>query len=179
MWEPEICEPEIYKLSNFQHLQELSFIGSESRDEACDRKTKNTADILSFFYLPNLQHMSASIENPDKWSWPAPHAHAPTLSKLKSLDLRKIREGYLGEILAVTKNLETLCWKWYYDNDVWDDFAVTQTLNLNQTGTALSHVQKTLKDLTITADCQPAAAVGDQFFSWVKSRGFIESFGKI
>lgn len=165
------CEPSNYKLANFQHLQGLSFIRFESRDEACDRKVKNTANILPFFYLPNLQHMSASIDNPDKWSWPTPQAHAPIPSKLKSLDLMNIREGYLGEILAVTKNLETLRWKWYYDNGVWDDFAVTQTLDLDQVGAALSHVQETLTDLTITADCQPAPAVSDQFYPGLQAVG--------
>ena len=64
--------------------------------------------------------MSASIQNPDKWAWPAPYRPVP--SKLKSLDLKIIREGCLGELLAVTKNLETLRWKWYYDFSVEDDF---------------------------------------------------------
>lgn len=170
-----ICEPGSFKLGNFQHLQELSFIHRESRDEACDRKVKNTADILPFFYLPNLQHVSASIENPDKWAWPAPHAPVPP--KLKSLDLTNIREGYLGEILAVTKSLQTLRWKWYHDSGVEDDF-ITQTVDLDQIATALSHVQGTLTDLAITADCQPAAAVGDQFFPGLEAVGSLTALVK-
>lgn len=167
-----ICESGIYKLGNFQHLEQLSFLHRESRDEACDRKFKNTAAILPFFYLPNLQHVSASIDNPDKWAWPSPHPPVP--SKLKSLDLRTIREGCLGELLAVTKDLETLHWKWYYDSGVEDDF-ITQTVDLDQIVTALSHVRGTLKDLTITADCQPAAAVGDQFFPGLEAVGSLKA----
>ncbi|KAB8073744.1 hypothetical protein BDV29DRAFT_201671 [Aspergillus leporis] len=167
-----ICEPGTYKLGNFQRLQELSFFHRESRDEACDRKIKNTVNILPFFYLPNLQHVSASIENPDKWAWLT--SHAPVLPKLKSLDLTNIREGYLGEILAVTKNLQTLRWKWYYDSGVEDDF-ITQTVDLDQIAAALSHVQGTLTDLAITADCQPAAAVGDQFFPGLEAVGSLRA----
>jgi hypothetical protein len=134
-----ICETGAYKLGkgdfqHFEYLQNLTFAHCESRDEACDWKVKNTADILPFFYLPNLQFVSASIDNPDKWLWPAPLTHAPSPLKLKSFDLTDIRERYLGEILAVTKNLETLSWKWYYDNSAADDFAVTQTLDLDQVG---------------------------------------------
>ncbi|KAL5043000.1 hypothetical protein BDW71DRAFT_216649 [Aspergillus fruticulosus] len=126
-----ICESGTFKLGNFQHLQELSFLR----------------------------------QNPDTWTWPAPHAPVP--SKLKTLNLTNIREGCLGEILAVTKNLETLHWKWYYDSGV---------------AAALSHVQGTLTDLTITADCQPAAAVGDQFFPGLEATGSLRAlvnFGRI
>lgn len=166
-----ICEPGTYKLGNFQHLQELTFLHPGSRDEACDRNVKNTAGILPFFYLPNLQHVYASIQNPAKWEWPAPHA--PVSSQLKSLDLITIREGYLGEILSVTKNLETLCWQWYYDPSVEDDF-ITQIVDLDQIVTALFHVQGTLKDLTITAHCPPAAANGYTFFPVLESVGSLK-----
>ncbi|KAL3430531.1 hypothetical protein BDV09DRAFT_202135 [Aspergillus tetrazonus] len=165
-----VCEPGTYQLGNFQHLQELSFLCLESRDEACDRNIKNTAAILTFFYLPNLRHMSASIQNLDKWAWPAPYPPVP--SKLKFLDLEIIREGSLGELLAVTKNLETLRWKWYYDFSVEDDF-VTQTLDLDQIAAVLSHVRETLTELTITADCQPG--VNGQFFPGLEAVGSLRA----
>ncbi|RJE20067.1 hypothetical protein PHISCL_07586 [Aspergillus sclerotialis] len=66
MLQSAICEPGTYKLGNFQSLQELSFLHREDRDEACYMMAKNTAAILPFFYLPNLRHVSASIQNPDK-----------------------------------------------------------------------------------------------------------------
>lgn len=163
-----ICESGTYKLGNFQRLEQLSFLHRESMDEACDRKFRNTAAILPFFYLPNLQHVSASIDNPDKWAWPAPHAPVP--SKLKSLDLRTIREGCLGELLAVTKNLETLRWKWYYESHLGD--FITQTVDLDQIATELSHVRGTLTDLIITADCQPG--YNDQFFPGLEAVGSLK-----
>jgi hypothetical protein len=164
-----ICEPGTYKLGDFQRLEQVSFLHCESRDKACESNVKNTAAILPFFYLPNLQHLSASIDNPGKWTWPAPQAPLP--SKLESLELRTIREGYLGEVLAVTKNLKTLRWKWYYDSDVEDDF-VTQTMDLNQIAAALFNVQETLTDLIITADCQPG--VNDQFFPGLEVVGSLK-----
>jgi hypothetical protein len=165
-----ICEPGTYKLGDFQRLEQVSFLHRESRDKACESNVKNTAAILPFFYLPNLRHMSASIQNLDKWAWPAPHPPAP--SKLKSLDLRIIREGCLGQLLAVTKNLDTLGWKWYYDFSVEDDF-VTQTVDLDQIAAALSHVRGTLTELTITADCQPG--VNGQFFPGLEAVGSLRA----
>ena len=165
-----ICEPGAYNLCNFQYLQEISFLHLEGRDEACHGMVKNTAAILPFFYLPNLRHVSASIQNPDKWAWPA--LHAPIASNLKSLDLTIIREGCLGEILAVTKNLETLRWKWYYDAGVEDNF-ITQTVDLDQIAAELSHVQGTLTDLTITADCQPG--YNDPCFPGIETVGSLRA----
>ncbi|KAL4776586.1 hypothetical protein BDW60DRAFT_224225 [Aspergillus nidulans var. acristatus] len=60
-----ICEPDTYKLGNFQYLEQLSFLHHESRDKACSRKVKNTAAILPFFYLPNLQqwYYDSGVDN--------------------------------------------------------------------------------------------------------------------
>ena len=166
-----ICEAGTYKLCGFQHLQTLSYLRRESRDEACGRnfKIRNHADILPFFYLPNLQHVHASIDNMESWTWPAPHA--PVASELKSLDLYTIREECLGQILSVTKNLTTLSWKWYYDTSV-EDKSITQILDLDKIGTALSHVQETLTDLTLTAEI---ANGGDPFLRGIKAVGSLRA----
>ncbi|KAL3474097.1 hypothetical protein BJX99DRAFT_232173 [Aspergillus californicus] len=166
-----VCEAGTNHLPNFEHLEEVSFLHREDRDEACDRKIKNTADILPLFYLPAIKYLSASIQNPDKWAWPC--KHQPTATKLTSLDLTNIREAHLGEVLAVTPNLETLRWKWYYDQGVRDTFT-TQTVNLDQIATAISHVQKTLTTLTITADCSIAHAIGCPFLPGLKSHGSLK-----
>ncbi|KAL4972973.1 hypothetical protein BDW66DRAFT_154245 [Aspergillus desertorum] len=172
-----ICEPTYHSLPNFHHLQDVTFLRSRSRDQACDRKVKNTADLLPFFYLHNFQPMSAAIQNPDTWTWPA--AHLPTPSNLTLLDLTCIREAYLGDVLAVTKNLETLRWDWYYDGGVEDDFT-TQTIKLDQISAAISRARATLTELTITADCSRAA--GDQFYPAVETHGLMKAmvdFGMI
>lgn len=62
-----ICEPTKYKLPSFEHLQDVSLLLNIPRNHAPDKKIKNIA-ALSLFYLPNLQHMSASIENPTTFS---------------------------------------------------------------------------------------------------------------
>ncbi|KAL4808055.1 hypothetical protein BDV18DRAFT_158173 [Aspergillus unguis] len=169
MFRSAICEPSTYKLCNFQYLERVSFLHRESEDEARDSTLKNTAAILPFFYLPNLRHMSASIDNPDKWIWPT--LQAPVPSKLESLDLRTIREGCLGEVLAVTKNLKTLHWKWYYASGAGADF-VNQTVDLDQIAAVLSNVQGTLTDLIITADCRPG--VNDQFYPGLEAVGSLK-----
>ncbi|RDW70513.1 uncharacterized protein DSM5745_08024 [Aspergillus mulundensis] len=111
-----ICEGTDRSLPDFRHLQDVTLLRPQSHDKACDRKVKNTADLLPFFYLHNLQRMSAAIQTPDAWTWPA--AHLPTPSNLTSLDLTCIREAYLGDVLAVTENLQTLRWDCYYDAGV-------------------------------------------------------------
>ncbi|EAU35555.1 predicted protein [Aspergillus terreus NIH2624] len=113
-----ICED--YGLPNFGRLQDVSFLVPQGRDEAWDRKIKNTADVLPFFYLPNVQRMSASIQNPDEFRWSI--SRLPDPAKLVSLHLTHVREGYLRELLAVTKKLRTLRWEWYFDYGVEDQF---------------------------------------------------------
>ncbi|RJE26611.1 hypothetical protein PHISCL_01025 [Aspergillus sclerotialis] len=168
-----ICEYGTYnnKLPDFRYLREVSFLCRKQRDEACDWKTKNTADVLPLFYLPSLQCMSVSIRNPEVWTWPT---DLPVPSKLTFLNLTSIREGQLGEILAVTQNLKTLRWEWYYDAGVADEF-VTKTIALDQIASAISHVRDSLTDLTITGNCQPSAAVGDQFQPGLQAVGSLDA----
>ena len=162
------CEPGHYRLPDFRHLRDVSFLRRLDRDEACDQTVKNTADILPLLYLPNVQRMSISVQNPDEFTWPA--AHLPVPSRLTSLCLTAVREGCLGELLAVTPNLEFLCWSWYFDSGVRDRFT-TQTIDLDQIAAAISHVRGSLKHLIITADCEIAFAVGDQLFPGLKAEG--------
>ncbi|PWY96630.1 hypothetical protein BO94DRAFT_541430 [Aspergillus sclerotioniger CBS 115572] len=136
------------RLPDFHHLRDVSY-HIHADDTSRKKRAKNTSDVLPFFYLPTVQRISALIENPVTCMWPA--AHLP-VSNLTSLDLTIIRETYLGEVLSVTKELETLRWAWYFDIDVQDQF-ITPIVNLDQLDTALSHVRGTLADLTILAEC--------------------------
>ncbi|KAF7125710.1 hypothetical protein CNMCM5793_002003 [Aspergillus hiratsukae] len=154
-----ICEPRDYSLPDFRHLRDVPILQPDGRDEARDKNVKNTSDILPFFYLPSIQRMSASVENPDKFTWPA--AHLPVPSKLTSLVLTAVREAYLGELLAVTQNLESLRWHWYYDPSVKDGFT-TPIVDLGRIAAAISHVSGTLTDLTISAKC--CLGVGGHIF---------------
>lgn len=157
-----------YKLPDFRNLRNVSFLLPKDEDEARDKEIKNTADILPFFYLPELEHLSASIENPAEFTW----STAPIISNLTSLDLTTIRELYLGELLSVTQNLKTLHWHWYYDNGVKDKFT-TPVIYLNQFAAAISHVRGTLTDLTISAES--GIGGGDQFLPSVKIEGSLHT----
>ncbi|KAH8895207.1 hypothetical protein GQ53DRAFT_743966 [Thozetella sp. PMI_491] len=114
------------------------------------RKTRgNTGDMLSLFYLPSVKHISVSIDNPfPSFSWPS--RRSPDPSKLLSLDLTMLREGHLGHILSTTKSLTRLKWSWFYGESLRDKFA-TDVINLDSIVADLSHVQRTLENLTITA----------------------------
>ncbi|KAL4733319.1 hypothetical protein BDV11DRAFT_89153 [Aspergillus similis] len=167
-----LCQPKGgYDLPDVQHLQDVSYIIPDGEDETRDRKMKNTADILPYLYLPNLEHLSASIENPAQLSWPAPHK--PLAAKLMSLELTHIREYYLAELLSVTPSLRALKWHWYYDNGVKDQFT-TPVIHIDRLAAALSSVRHTLVDLMITAHCDLGG--GDVILPAVKIEGSLDDF---
>lgn len=158
-----------YGLPDFRHLRDVSFLKSDGEDYSRDMKVKTTQDVLPFFYLPSVQRMSASIENPDEFTWPA--AHLPVPSKLTSLELTIAREAYLSELLALTQNLKTLRWHWYFDYGVIDKFT-TPIVNLDWIVAVISRVRGTLTDLTLSAKC--GLGGGDQFLPGIKTLGSLQ-----
>lgn len=113
------------------------------------QQARTTADVLSLFYLPSVRHISsiATILAP-RW----PLVAQPDASNLTSLELTLVREGHLGQILSVTRNLQKLRWGWFYREDLTEcDKCVTNVIDLDKIVTDLSHVRDTLTDLTITA----------------------------
>ncbi|KAE8377162.1 hypothetical protein BDV26DRAFT_293462 [Aspergillus bertholletiae] len=148
LFQSATCGSTDYRLPDFRHLRDVFFLHPTSEDELRGKKIKNTEDTLPLFYLPNVQRISASIENPVQLTWPA--AQLPVPSKLTSLALTTIREAYLGKLLAVTRDVETLHWHWSYQFVMGDEF-ITPTIDLDGIGAAISHVRGTLSDLTITA----------------------------
>ncbi|KAI9036459.1 uncharacterized protein KD926_001802 [Aspergillus affinis] len=95
-----ICEHVNYQLPDFQHLRDVYFLLADRADREPDETVMNAADILPFFYLPSLQKISASIENPVSFTWPA--AHPPVPSNFKSLDLTCDQGVYL-EVLDLDR----------------------------------------------------------------------------
>jgi hypothetical protein len=95
-----ICEPVHHRLPDLQHLRDVSFLLMISDDQLRYKRAKNTADLLPLLYLPNIQHISASIENSAAITWPI--ARLPIPSNLISLDLTAVREAHLYELLSVT-----------------------------------------------------------------------------
>lgn len=139
---------ESFNRQTFSHLRDVSV--NMWVDTRRDQNVKNTEDMLAFFYLPDIRRLSASIENPDVFTWPL--RELPNPAKLSSLDLTAIREVHLGQILSVTKGIETLSWEWYHNPALRDPFN-TPIIDLTQIASALSTVQGTLRNLTITAAC--------------------------
>jgi hypothetical protein len=165
-----ICEPVHHRLPDLQHLRDVSFLLMISEDQLRYKRAKNTADLLPLFYLPNIQRISASIENSAAITWPT--ARLPIPSNLISLDLTAVREAHLYELLSVTQNLKTLRWEWYYDFGVDDKFN-TPIVDLDRIGAAISHVRGTLTDLTILAELNCAAGVPS--FPAIKTEGSLHA----
>jgi hypothetical protein len=145
-----VCEPGVYRFPDFSHLRDvwaLSRVGWDRAREA--ENIQNTPDFLPFFYLPNIERMSVSIRSSATFKWPI--AYLPDPSRLKSLQLSSIREAHLIGILSVTKSLEKLSWKWYYDYGLDDEFN-KPIVDLDRIASALSQIPPTLTELNISAD---------------------------
>ena len=143
-------------LISFTHLQDVSAVypvlGLFIRKYT---NIRNTSDVLSLFYLPLVERIRIFLDNPTTFIWPG--KYPPNPSRLTSLDLTMLREGHLGEVLSVTRWLRELIWDWYYRPDL-RDHSVTAIIDLDQIAADLSHVQKTLTNLAITAGSDVSAA---------------------
>jgi hypothetical protein len=134
----------------FRSLSEVHFpLSNDMRYRADSRHTASTSTCLSLFYLPSLEGLTVSIDNPQgPLRWPL--ARPPDASKLTWLDLGMLREGHLGKVLSATPNLRTLRWGWFHDPRLQDRF-VTSFVDLDKITSDLLPVRRTLTDLAITA----------------------------
>ncbi|KAJ5478934.1 hypothetical protein N7530_004443 [Penicillium desertorum] len=146
-----IFEPVEYGLPDLQHLRDVTYRLKIGHDRARDKKVKNTADVLPFFYLPNVQRISVSLESPLAITWPTPQLPVPLT--LTSLVLNSVRENYLGDLLSVTPHLKSLRWRWFYDFGT-DDVVNMPIVDLDRIGDAISCLRGTLTDLKILAEVQ-------------------------
>lgn len=142
-----LCEASDQGFPKFHHLREVTFHSVE--DPRHNAKLRKTADILSFFYLPCVERMSLSIDNPIHFDWAG---YEPNPSSLTSLKLYRIRESRLGPLLSVCTNLNTLWWEWCYQSDI-DPKVSKPVIELEQIATAISEARGTVIELTIEAQC--------------------------
>ncbi|RKL21916.1 hypothetical protein BFJ68_g2225 [Fusarium oxysporum] len=140
----------------------FSFLNYVSLDPMLHEDTNTEPDKvdqdLCLFYLPCIQHLSTSIQNPTPFSWPC--ASAPNPVSLTSLDIFRLRETRLAPVLSATKNLRKLKYNWFYRPDL-DEEVNTSTLMLDELAMALLEVKNSLEDLEITAETCPGYTMGD------------------
>ncbi|KND93461.1 hypothetical protein TOPH_01959, partial [Tolypocladium ophioglossoides CBS 100239] len=150
-----LCESsKEYRLPAFRNLHHVTF--SRRTHDYRQRHINNSADVLPFFYIPEIQCLSISIDNPTEFVWPV---HTPTPSSLTSLELCRLRETRLEPLLSVLNGLQKLRWNWYYQPDI--DRAVSKhVIELDTMTKALNRVGYTLTDLTIEAETCPELSAG-------------------
>ncbi|PHH89595.1 hypothetical protein CDD83_5686 [Cordyceps sp. RAO-2017] len=166
-----LCKPlQKYQLPTFQNLRQVTF--SRRGREYFYREVNNTSDVLPFFYLPELQHLSISLDNPYDFVWPA---HTPTPSSLESLEIYRLREAGLMPLLQALKGLRLrkLHWHWFYQPDL-DRHVSKDIIELDTIAKALNQVHGTLTDLTIGAAARPAILGGDYEPPPLKIRGSLD-----
>ncbi|KAJ5129413.1 uncharacterized protein N7515_005452 [Penicillium bovifimosum] len=146
-----IFETVDYGLPDFRHLRDVTYLLHEGHDQARDKNVKNTADVLPFFYLSNIERISVFLESPLAITWPQPTLPVP--SSLTSLVLNSVRENYLMNLLSITPYLKSLRWTWFYDNGLLDAVNLA-IIDLDQIGDAISCLKNTLTDLTIIGEIE-------------------------
>ncbi|KAM0366010.1 hypothetical protein ACHAPK_009155 [Fusarium culmorum] len=122
------------------------------------RRPSNTADALALFYLPNIETLSVSIDNPTSFTWPSSSPPKPT--SLKSLEIFRLRESRLAPVLSVATNLKKLKYNWVYCREV-DDKVSKQAVMLGALSEALIETKDSLEELEIIADTLPSPSCGE------------------
>lgn len=113
---------------------------------------------LCLFYLPQLQHMSSPLVNPVKFSWPFDSKPRP--STLTVLELTRIRECLLEDILLVAANLQKLRYSWLLKEDV-DGHVNKRVVDLDTMARAFGVRKDTLRELEVEARTLPAYGIGE------------------
>lgn len=148
-----LCDPVNHGLPNFQHLRTVTLKTSPFLESARAQRQKNIHNVLSFFYLPSIERISASIDSPEHFRWPAPGGEAPVSLHLTELDVtRPCRAAHLGNVLSVAPNLKSLRWDWFHAG-VTSPSGDDGVIDLDQIAAALSLVRESITELIITAKC--------------------------
>ncbi|KAH7006560.1 hypothetical protein EDB82DRAFT_438863 [Fusarium venenatum] len=150
-----LCEPSKHRLPNYKDLTEVNISAQSGQYRLM--AYQNTQDVLPLFYLPKLHSLSIAVDSPEKFEWPS---SAPPVTSVRYLNLYRLREIRLRPLLSALKNIETLKWDLWYQQDL--DKAVSKPIvQLDELASALCLMSSTLRDLTITGDSCPAFSYGD------------------
>ena len=150
------CGPRLVTLAEADisaSLQELRNVHIcrrwQAEGEVAARPVRNTENTLPFFHLPSLREMFVSIDDPLVPVLPWPAGQPPSAPCLDTLYVdSRMRESYLGQLLAATPRLRSLRWKWYFHPD-FEDESNNPVVNLDQLIPALEQVRETLTELAI------------------------------
>ncbi|KAK1240110.1 hypothetical protein MKX08_007552 [Trichoderma sp. CBMAI-0020] len=149
MLRTSLCQTVDCNLPRFQHLRQVHFDVQTLFDP--QPEMPNTANALSLFYLPAVQSITAEIDNPATFAW---SAYTPNPSNITSLRIHGLREGNLGHILAITKNLKTMKWQWKYEPILRNE-TNNNIINPDRIVEDLSFVKDTLENLEISGHVSP------------------------
>lgn len=112
---------------------------------------KNSPDILGWFYLPSVQRLRLSIDNPLGFTWPSPLPPQP--QHLRTLCLDQIREYRALPILSACTGLKELKWTLRhvtgFDSDVLSAPAIVDLRRLTD---ALAPLRDSLEVLALGAE---------------------------
>ncbi len=129
---------------------------SHFEEDVAARPVRNTESTLPFLHLPSLQEMYVSIDDPLVRVFPWPAGQPPSALRLTTLYVDdRMRESYLGQLLAATPRLRSLRWKWHFDPDR-EDESNSPVVNLDRLIPALEQVRETLTEVAIMGYCSYA-----------------------
>ncbi|CAG9984240.1 unnamed protein product [Clonostachys byssicola] len=100
-------------------------------------------EVMALFHVPTVTHLAAQMGSTELFHWPAGE---PDLGCLTSLDLEGCCATFMAKILALTRSLKSLSWRWEYAPET-DDPWMTTDLDLDEIISALSYVKDTLEKL--------------------------------
>nr|CEG03090.1 unnamed protein product [Fusarium pseudograminearum CS3487] len=143
-------------LPSFTSLKHVSL--AEAIDDKHHLDPSNTADALALFYLPNIETLSVSIDNPTNFTWPSSSPPKPT--SLESLEIFRLRESRLAPVLSAAMNLKKLKYNWTYRPDL-DSEVNKEAVMLRVLSEALLETKDSLEDLEINAKSVPAYSCGE------------------
>ncbi|QPC73172.1 hypothetical protein HYE68_003924 [Fusarium pseudograminearum] len=138
-------------LPSFTSLKRVSL--ALAIDDMHHLDPSNTADALALFYLPNIETLSVSIDNPTNFTWPSSSPPKPT--SLTSLEIFRLRECRLAPVLSAATNLKKLKYHWMYRPDL-DREVNKETVMLGVLSDALLETKDSLEELEINAKSVPA-----------------------
>lgn len=130
-------------------LRELRMLHRHNETRRVD--LNNAADLLPLFYLPALESLVLSLDNPAEFAWPT--ASPPKAAKLSSLKLYRVREQRLAPILAATSSLKSFKWTCRYIEKL-DKGVSTTTMDLDAIILALAPLRDSVENLNIRVTCR-------------------------